>query len=515
VIDTWVVRYPGKKPARGAAPPPAAPAAGKPDEGGMVYELEKARCEGNVVVHQDPTDPAKSRGVDIRGTTLLVDHTPDGSVLTVTGTEAKLAEVHHEDTSILGPKVVIDELHNRVEVEGRGSLKMLAGSDLAGGAPRPQPAPKGADPKGGPAKPPGEVIIHWRDGMDFFGARKQAEFRGKVRATQGESYVVCHTMQVLFDRPVYFNQARRPAAPPPAAPRGPQPGAAAPDPNRPKIDVVYCYPAPGDARDEAKGSDTVTYSEVIRDTTGTITKTQHVTALELVMKAQVLDAAGREPYQQVEADGPGVVRIWQPGEKDATGPAAAPGAAPPPAGRPAPKGGNPPRKAESEMKLTVVQFSGRMTVKDKKIYQEAVFQTEAGGSIEVIHAPAPSPNIQLDAHHLPPGAARLKCTDKLVVSSYRRDPTAPATQRMDAYGNADIRSDEYDGWGETVSSDGRFVTLEGSGNTLARIQNRYKQDQNYGKKIIYDRATGSYRVDGSAGATIQNSPPPPQPMRQP
>jgi len=501
VIDTWVVRYPVPPVPRAAAP------ADRPGEGSMKYDLEKARCEGPVgthpIVHQDPDAPEKPRGLDIFGQVLLVDHTPDGSVMTVTGTEQTLAQVHHEGTSILGPKVVIDQLLNRVEVEGRGSLVMPAGSDLNGGELKP-PAPPKAGVVAADARPPAEVVVHWRDEMKFSGADRRAEFIGKVRALQGDSYVICHTMQVVFDRPIYFNQVRRPNDPPPKA-ATPRPATKdGKDANNPKIEIVYCYPAPEEAKDEPAGANVVIYSEVTRDPTGRVAKAQHVTARSLTMKAQERDARG-EPYQQVEGEGPGTVRIWQAGQKDAAGPGAPP--PPPPAAQPGvarPPTPAPAKEPETEMKLTIVHFGNRMVVKDKaKIYQEGVFYD----TIEVIHAPADSPTEQIDKHRLPHGAVRLTCANKLVVSTYRKDPAAPPVQSMYAYGNAYIRSDDYDGWGETVTSDGRFVVLYGSGDALARIYSRFKGNENTGRKITYDRMSGGYGVEGSSGATIQQNAP--------
>ena len=489
VIDTLVDRYPvaGTVEARDASEPGA--------QSSMKYELKKVRCEGALtvdgkvlpIVHQDPASPDKPRGLDIYGLNLLLDHTPDGSVMTVTGNEEKPGEVHHERTSILGPKVVIDQIHNRVIVEGRGSLVMPSGSELNGR----DLEPRAKDDKASQTV----VVVHWRDGMEFNGAKKTAEFLGRVRAVQNEASVVCHTMQVVFDRPVYFNQMQKP---------GDRPATAAPgtpaDPKasgNPRIELVYCYPAPEDAPDEPKGSNTVTYSEMVRDRDGKIVRSQHVTARELVMTANAREDGQSQPYQEVVGHGPGTVRIWQPGEKEVI---AVPG------DRPA--AGTP----QTEMKLTIVQFGGRMTAADKgKKLQTATF-TDA---IEVIHVPTDDPAARIDRHHMPRGAVRMTCADKLVVSTYKAPNAAQATQRMDAFGNAYIRSDEYDGWGETVTSDGRHVILSGRGETLAKIYNRFNATQNQGKKIVYDRQTGAYHVDGSFGGTIENRPkaPPPPPKK--
>jgi hypothetical protein len=466
----------------------------RPAAGGTKYQLRRASCEGGELVngrlaplvHQDAADPAKHpRGIDIFGATLHLDQTPDGGVMTVTGEPGRAGEVHHEGMSVIGPKVVIDQLRNKLTVEGSGSLVMPAGSSLSGGEPQKGPPPA----KGAAQLPPPPVIVHWRDEMRFEGALKSAEFIGRVKANQGESSVVCHTMQVLFDKPVLFNPARQ--AGPSTGPRSDA-----------KIDRVMCYPAPGDAPDEPAGAHEVNYTEVVRDPTGRLIKWQFLKGQTLELTARATDPSGKEPYQLVTSEGPGEVRIWQYGEKDVT---RTPGAAPPPKS-PAAVATVRPKEAEGEMKLTVVKFAGRMVAKDKgRLYQEAVFFSlqQGGAPIEVTHAPAADPGVTINPANPPPGTVRLTCAERLVVSTHRPD-NAPAAQRMDAYGNVFIRSDEYDGWGETVNSDGRYVTLSAAGNALARITHRFNGTNNTGRRITYDRATGGFQVEGSSGATIQN-----------
>jgi hypothetical protein len=409
-------------------------------------------------------------------------------VMTVTGEPGRPGEVHHEGMSVIGPKVVIDQLRNKLAVEGSGSLVMPAGSSLSGG--EPQKGPPAA--KGAGQAPPPPVLVHWRDEMRFEGALKSAEFIGRVKANQGESSVVCHTMQVLFDKPVLFNQSRQAA---PAA--GPRSDA--------KIDRVMCYPAPGDAPDEPAGAHEVNYTEVVRDPTGRLIKWQFLRGQTLELTARATDPSGKEPYQLVTSEGPGEVRIWQFGQKDVTrAPGSPPKAVAPPAAVAPTRAKE--AEAEGEMKLTVVKFAGRMVAKDKgRLYQEAVFfSLQQGGSpIEVTHAPAADPGVTVNLANPPPGTVRLTCAERLVVSTHRPD-NAPAAQRMDAYGNVFIRSDEYDGWGETVNSDGRYVTLSAAGNALARITHRFNGTNNTGRRITYDRATGGFQVEGSSGATIQN-----------
>ena len=498
LIDTIVERVP-VEPAKPARKDAKDGDADKLDpEAGVKYEMKTARCEGNVVVHQDPADPAKQpRGVDITGRLLHVDHHPDGSVMKVTGTEQTLAEVHHEGMSVIGPEVVIDQLRNRMTVRGRGSLVLPAGSDLAGREPDPK-APKDD-------KPPGEVVVHWRDGMEFEGAKKTAEFVGRVQATQDESVVSCHTLQVVFDRAVSFNQFRSPGGPAPKADRKPDPKA--PKDDKPKVQFVYCYGAPGDEPDELAGADIVTFTEVIRQPRGNprgqIVKVQEVRARELLIAARVRDPGSADEYQKIEGTGPGTVRLWQPGEKETAGPADAP--------KPPPKPGEKEKPPETEMKLTVVNFGGRMTMKDQgKVFQQGVFYD----TIEVLHAPSNDPRAVLDRGRLPVGGMLLRCSDRLTVSTHRPtppparpgDPPAPEPpprQDLVAVGNGYILSDDYEGLAETITSDSRLVTLDGGGVGFARIKKRFGGDETPGRKIVYDRRTKGIQVDGLAGGSLQ------------
>lgn len=470
-IDTWVNRVVVAPPApKGPLPPGAKPP--EPPAATTKYQLDRARCEDDVYVHQDPTDPAKPRGVDILGRLLLIKGSPEGSEMTVHGWPNRPGEVHQEEMSLIGPKVILDQIHNAAFVEGRGALTMPTSSDLAGGE----------------LAQAEVVVIHWRDRMEFKGAQRSAEFVGKVSARQGESWVLCHTMQVKFDRPVYLNTAQKKNAPPG---------------DKPKLDVVRCYPASADAADD-RPELYVSYQQVEFDKSGKMVKSQQLTAQELEMFAQFQDSAGGEKYQFVKALGPGRLRIWQAGERDPAGPA--PDGNRPPPVPPTPATTVPAAKPptnEQEMKLTIVDFRGRMTAIDKgKVFQKATF-TE---SVEVINVPAETPTVTVERHRLPPRAVLLRCDTEMVVWSHKK-ANAPASQKLDASGNAYLRTDEYDGWGETISHDGKLVIMTGSEALPARIMNRFNQGtERLGKKIIYDRAAGSYKVIESLGGTLGSPP---------
>lgn len=474
-IETWIVRYPVSTAHSPAVTEQLALNRKGESQGGLKYQLEHAHCEGMVSVHQAPDSPTKPRGTDILGSKMLIDSTFDGSILTVFGWDNRPAEVHNESTSLIGPKVVVDQLHNLAVIEGRGSVAMATASDLSGTE----------------LKQPEVVVIQFRDRMTFKGAQKTADFFGKVNASQGASWVTCHTMQVIFDRPIYFSQANRPASP--GATVKSTAGSATED--KAKVDRISCYPAPADQADSPQER-LVSFLQVDRDPdSGKPIRRQQLVARELTLHAQVREEGAAEPYKMLFAYGPGEVRTWQPGTKD-DGPAAPVGmAAPPP---------------ETEMKLTIVSFSGRMIAKDKgKLYQDATFYD----NIQVINVPTDNPDLAFDRNRLPPRAVLLNCTEKLIVWSHKK-PNAPSVQHLEAYGNAYLQNEEYDGWGEVVTHTGKQIIFDdGTGydrriaNPIpARIKSRFKSDDNSGRRIIYDRETNHYQVIDAVGGTITSSP---------
>jgi hypothetical protein len=238
----------------------------------------------------------------------------------------------------------------------------------------------------------------------------------------------------------------------------------------------------------------VTYYEMVRDEKQRVLRTQHLSACELEMNARVIDSGSRDPYQSVLATGPGTVRLWQSGLKDEAGPRRNPPMPDPDVAKNTGK--------DTEMKSTIVTFAGRMHARDYgSVYQDATFVQQ----IELFHGPSERDDAEIDRNRLPPGWVTLKCADKLIVSS-RKNPGGTAAQSLHGYGNAWIRTDEYDGWGEKVTSDGPTVTLEGGENTLAHINNRFNMNRFPGKKIVYDRMTGYFKVDEAAVGTFEQGP---------
>ncbi len=520
VVEGWVVRYPQKaeppKPDPGVAKADPKPA-GKGEATTLRYELEKARCEDRVVVHQDPTDPLKNpRGLDVAGVKLNLDHSPAGSVMTVVGPPGENAQVHFESMSLFGPAVVIDQPNNAVAVDGVGHLVMPAQADLSGGSP----------------SQPTEMVVKWTNSMRFFGAKASAEFLGQVEAVQrpardaarkvelapaprarlsayrpdpavavrpapppddgtvGQSWVLCHRLDVTFDRPIYFNNYRR-TGPRPA----PKDGQAVAADENPKLKTALCTPMPDDEAaklpaDNAKIARRVFYLETVTGKSGKVLKAQRIEALQL-------DVQNDEREQQVIATGPGEVRILQLGAKDIA-------AQPQP--RPAKPPGKEPPPAEQEMKLTLVRFPSRMVGRDKnKLYQEAVF--DDGG--RVWQVPTENLNLQVIDHAPPERAVYLECSQTLKVSSAKPKKDAPAEQWMLAQGNAMFRDEKYQGNAHTITDDGRVTTLTGTDKRLAQLYqlrvNPNERQYTNAQQIKYYR-DGRIEVSGSGSGAIRSGP---------
>ncbi|MGL6094274.1 MAG: hypothetical protein ACRC7O_00550, partial [Fimbriiglobus sp.] len=464
VVESWVVRGNG---------PPTGPVSMSSSGNGTghgaaaKYEMERARCEDRVVVHQDPDDPLKAtRGVDIYGNRLNLDHSRAGSVLTVHGQGTGWAQVYFEDVSLFGPVVVIDQPNNTVSVDGKGRLIMPSAAETGGGRP----------------DRPTDLDIRWADQMRFFGAKAMAEFIGQVQAVQqpradavrrpvepaptprlrqvgfltpeesggpetswNRSVLVSHRLDVTFDRPIYFNQFRRAgvlgAAEPP-----PPPTATAGKPNdKPKLRTAQCTPMPDDMIALVKAPDqpirNVVFIEEVFGPGGKLGRGQRITAKQI-------DVRNDERVQTMEATGPGEVRILQLGSKDAT-------RTPDPA---APK-------STEEMKLTVVKFDSRMLAKDEaKVFQQATFD----GGAKVTQIPTDDLNATATEYALPPRGVFLECNKVLKVSTSKARKDGPARQAMEAIGNAHFLTDEYEGNAAQITYDGQSTNLIGGSKGLAR-----------------------------------------------
>ena len=478
-IDATLARYPvaataplaGAKPPRPGTPPPAPKYA---------YELDRALCVGRVVAHQDPADPKKAvRGLDIRGERLTMKgervNGESLQAMTVTGTKDDIAQVFFESLQLFGPYVNIDQARNSVAVDGLGTLVMPANQDTTGNATGKQ----------------NELVVNWTKRMRFDGALATAEFLGSVDALQQparpglmppatetgdgswtKSRMYAHRLDVLFDKPVYFNQMRRETAP-----------GAKPEPG-PKLKKASGIPMPDDeiALLKKSGGDApraVTYQDEVHNKANALLKAQRIVASEL-------EVAIADRQQNIVASGPGEVRILQP---DTGG-----GGFGQPA-RPVAPGQRPPYK------LTVAKFDSRMTGVDKgKLFQQAVFANGA----RVWTIPTNDINLAFAEHATPAGTMFISAEDSLEVSSSRTAVDAEVDQRMTAVGNGEFRDDLYEGTAATIRYEGTRVVFEaGEGTGRFVVFNKRQRAINnppgFRAKTLTYYKDGTVNADGVAG----------------
>lgn len=509
VIESWVRRYPLKPTKSGADP-------AKPAEPGLKYELERALCEDRVVVHQDPADPAKNpRGLDVSGIKLNLEGSRAGNVMTVTGTERNWAEVHFEGLSLYGPTVVIDQPQNAAAVDGAGAAVLPGQSDPSA-----------------PGDKPTELKINWQRSMSFEGAKARAEFVGLVKALQqpapetlrarpevapvprvqpigfvqvpppaagpvkppvddgsfSRKWLICHRLDVTFDRPVYFNNYRRAGDKPPP----PKPGQKKGESDAAKLETALCVPMPDD---EAAKLPTpplrnwVTFLDETFAKDGKLIKAQRVDAPEIFVRngerGRIVDASG----------GPGEVRLLQAGSKEGFEPPRQ-GAAPPPKNQP-------PKKDEQEMKLTFVRYPYKMRAEEKgPTFQTVTFFNGA----RVWHVPSENLYLKVEDHLPPPRAVFLACTSNLLVTADKSKGGEQVEQGMEATGDAEFRTDDYLGSGHVITYDGRAVTLRGRPTvSLARLwqaRRGVNQSPGWNAETIQYFKTGEVRTYGNATGTF-------------
>lgn len=267
-------------------------------------EIEKIRCDGHVVVLQEPekSDP-NDKGVDIRGDKLTLDNNAEGGVLLVTG---NMAVVQLNKITISGDEVNINQRTNQAWVPGRGWMKMLSTASLAdGGKPAP---PSAAEPKK-PEKA-SELTIHWKQDMQFDG--RHAVFTGDIQAEQEASRLLCKKqMQVMLDNPVSLKEGQKGS--PPA-----------------KVKEIVC-------------DETVRMEENVAEKDGKIVRKSRLLAPVVTVNNE---------DGEMNAAGPGVVYLLQYGSSDAG-----------PSGKPA-DASKPP--APPELKLTRINYMERLYSNNSK-----------------------------------------------------------------------------------------------------------------------------------------------------
>ncbi len=434
-------------------------------------DLDKVHTEGNVVIHQDPTAD-NEKGVDILGHAVDVEHYLEGNYLIVTGSEQVLGEVHMpEKLYMVGDDIRIDQRDNSANVKGVGSMRLLSKSDL----------------EGKELEKPTWIDVHWRESMKLEGPIRFVGFNGGVTAKQNAAKVLCESMQVWLDRPLYLNPKNRPE---PAVvkdlpkvvmdPKDPK----AKEDKSPKVVKVLCDQQPIEGGIAPKNLRPV-FVEDSEMVGGKIVRYQNVQGTLVLMD---------NPENRVTTVGPGTVRIFQMGSKD------------PLEEKPMEKGKEKP-KSEEEMKLTWVKFDQRM-IAYNKMPKRAIFFS----NVEVVHMPSDRHDVDINVARLPERAMHLKCEESLeVVTRSRMVKDAKGKeveykwQEMVAKGNVHVRGDEYEGWAGTVtySEDKSLVVLTGTDKNLAKLSKAEvkggERKTFRGEKIIYNVKTKDFSIDNSAG----------------
>jgi hypothetical protein len=396
-------------------------------------DLDKLWCEGMVKVHQDPETP-EDRGVDIRGQTMQLTHHADGNVLAVTGDHA---QVQLNKIFILGSEVNIDQTSNESWVNGAGIMRMLSTANFDGTK----------------LEKPTELTVTWDKSMFFNG--HDAKFQGLVRAAQDNGHLACDAMQVTFDRTISLKEGDK----------GTQPA---------RVQDLLCNTDVWLEDSKYEGFRLLAY--------------RRIDCPQLTVDNEAQDES------IVHASGPGVVRLFQLGNKDEGLPG--PGTNPAPR-RPAQtekKEARPAKAAtkadEQEFKLTYTSYQGKMYANNKS--GMATFWDH----VVVIHLPTDNPHLPIDELRPPKGSMYLSC-EQLEVFNHKSADGKTSTQEMLATKKVVIEGQDYSGRADKVKYDeskGQLILEGENGNmaTLYQVRRGEEGKQIRGKKIFYYPQTGDF-----------------------
>ena len=152
-------------------------------------ELDRLETEGKVHVVQAPS--GENKGFNVRGEKLEMTRKLTGNHLKVISDPANLAELHTDRLGIVGPEIEIDQGENTATVDGDGYMTMESTTDF----------------QGNPLQKPELLTVFWNNLMRFEGSF--AEFHGNIHAEQASSRLWCQMLQVYFDRPISLSDQRK------------------------------------------------------------------------------------------------------------------------------------------------------------------------------------------------------------------------------------------------------------------------------------------------------------------
>ena len=417
-------------------------------------QLDRVRSEGQVVVRKDPNKPG-DKGLDIRGETLQLYWSELGSKLIVGG---DLAQLRLDRILIVGPEITIDQLTNKVWVDGIGAMQMDSATTLQG-------------VKLAKAVP---FEVHWSKSMLFSG--KHAEFSGDIQAEQEEARLASQGLQVFFDTPISLKEGTK-------------------RDSSPKVEHIVC-------------DRQVRVEETIREK-DKLVRFQRIVAVTLSMNrleredlpagttptaTLPTDAPTREK-NEVRATGPGEVRYLQRGGGGDSFDLK-PRAPAQPVGANSPKPGQAKPVEEAKMKMTHISFLKSMYANNRS--NTATFLEE----VRVLHFPCEDPNVEVELENvldkLPPDAIFLRC-DRLDALS--RGEGKNARQDMRARGRVTVQAREFSGRAEMVTYEDAkeqviFHGAEGAPAVLMRqVRVGAPPEEIRGRKITYSRGTGQFKID--------------------
>jgi hypothetical protein len=210
------------------------------------------------------------------------------------------------------------------------------------------------------------------------------------------------------------------------------------------------------------------------------------------------------PDNKTHAVGPGTATVFQRGSADG---ALIPGQ---PGTRPAPPKGR--ADGKQEMTLTKVDFQDQMWSKQEP--NSPARETHFYGNVEVYHLPAETPDVQLSADSLPKGGMYLTCHYLKIRG--RPQPDGTTKQYMEGTARVSFRTPEFYGRCSTVKYDEAQdeVIFLGAPEAPATLYRRKRQGGEYeeikGKKILYNRKTGEFILDGGRTISISQAAPAPR-----
>ena len=417
-------------------------------DNGVKKELLAMICKHDVHIHQEPdVGKEKEKGLDITGGFVELKRAPDGDILHVLGDRKKLAQLQQGEMLLFGPNVTIDQILNRATVEGPGSLNMPSNKTLDG------------KPK------EGRLTVYWSTQMVFNGSL--ANFDGNVQAIQDGGRMLSQSMQVTLDKAVDFKQGQR----------GDQ---------KSSIDKIVCdSPAPKQVYTE----------DVEREPDGKLVSYRRLglQEMEINNKDQRMDGSARGLD--------GVLDFIGRGDDDG------------PLGKTEESKNKPKTKTPGAMeevgyKWTRVRFTGNMTS-----YLSAIGngrKTTFRRQVRVFHQPGSDPNAA-DPTTAIKGSLFMQCerldvTSRKVNERVGEKMVEKTYEEMFADGGdrlVNFQTDEFTGNSKTVKFDERtdIIIFEGSGGVpatvyrLPKVQGGAPQTLQ-GSKILYNRKTGEFLLDG-------------------